>query len=91
MLVAQVAVSPHSQRATVFVTKPATNGLDIDSAFNTTGREQVPQIVVAEPLDLQPRASSIDCMLAFADSKNVATMLPLSAPWVSGIPRQIVK
>ena len=51
MLVAEMAIDFHGQRATVFVAEPAGDGRDVNAALNATGGEQMAQIVMGQMSD----------------------------------------
>jgi hypothetical protein len=51
MLIPQVAIGAHCQGAAVFMPKPSGGGGNIDAAFNATGSEQIPEVVVGEPVN----------------------------------------
>lgn len=42
VILPQMAVGFHAQRAAVLVTEPTRNGWNIHAAFDTNGREQMP-------------------------------------------------
>ena len=51
MLVAEMAVNFHGQRAAVFVAEPSGDGRDVNAALNAAGGEQMAQIVMGQMSD----------------------------------------
>src|SRR5947207_2847139 len=70
MLVAQVAVNPHRERAPIAVAQPTRNSRDVHARFNAPRREQMPQIMVRDSWDAEQSASSRHGLLTFANAAN---------------------
>src|SRR5205823_14914132 len=68
MVLAQVAVGFHTQCAAVFVSKPARNSGNIDTAFDAYGREQMTEAVVSCPLHSDLRGRMCHAILRFKDA-----------------------
>src|SRR5436190_8747349 len=68
MVLAQVAVGFHTQWAAVFVSKPARNSGNIDTAFDANGREQMTEVVVSYPLHTDLRRRMCHAILTFKDA-----------------------
>lgn len=64
VLLPEVSVGLHRQRAAVGVPEPSRNGRNIDAGLDAAGREQVPQIVVNELFDLESRTRRPERSLA---------------------------
>src|SRR5580704_7253600 len=76
MVVAQMPVCLHCERPAVFVSEPLRNRRNINAAFNASSCEQMPEIVMRDPLESQVHASAVDCFLCFGDCENVVAVGP---------------
>ncbi len=66
VLVAQVAIHAHGQRATVFVSQPSAHRRNVHAAFNVACRGQMTQIVVRYSRHAHHFHRPVHCLLAFA-------------------------
>ena len=64
MLIPKVPVRSHSERSPILVTEPSGNGRDIDATLDAPGGEQMPQIVVGNPMRADLLASLCKGFLA---------------------------
>ena len=74
MLVAQVTIGLHSQRATVLVAKPTTDCRNINARLNAPGSKQMPQIVVRELLNPKLITRAIDGFLTFGHRQEEVSL-----------------
>lgn len=71
MLAAKVAIGSHCQRPAVLVIQPARDGWNINAALDADRRKQMPQIMMCNSSDAEFLARRIDCLLRFADAKDL--------------------
>jgi hypothetical protein len=70
VVLAQVSVHFHAQRAAVFVPEPPRHGRNVHAAFDADRREKTAQIVVGNPFHSNLRCCMSHAVLAFKDGHD---------------------
>ena len=79
MLVAEMAVNLHRQRAAVLVSKPPGDGGNVNAALNAAGGKQMPQIVMGQMSDTPTLFSA-----AFIANSDCVTRITRASAGPSG-------
>ncbi len=87
MLIAQMAVGSHGQRAAVPVSQPARHGWNIYAGLNTARGEQVTQIMMGDSLHAHDFGCPVHCLLAFTNSHDGRISRVIRDGPCGGVPR----